>query len=250
MSRLDIKIRLRKKINHVLKIRDFIFSLIFPTTCLNCGQEGSWLCSNCNAQLKFLPFQSCFGCKIRNTGEFCPICQPNYYLEGILIAGNYDDKLLNNLIKQLKYNFTKDVAKILGDYLVNFLQQNNPPILKIQNISSISIIPVPLHSRRERWRGFNQAEEIASVVASRLQLPLVKNTLIRIKHRQAQAKLNEAERQENVKACFSWRGDNLQQKNILLIDDVATTGATLNECAKILKQNGASQVWGLVAAKG
>jgi ComF family protein len=253
MPRLDIKTELRKKINHVLKIRDFIFNLIFPTICLNCGHEGSWLCQSCGAKLKFLPHQSCFGCKITNTGEFCSDCRKNYSLEGILIAGDYDDKLLNALIKKLKYNFAKDIAKILGNYLVSFLQKSTADRATWQSLASeqkLIIIPVPLHPRRERWRGFNQAEAIANVVAERLQLPLIKNNLIRTKHREAQAKLNETQRQENVKNCFGWRGENLQQKNILLIDDVATTGATLNECAKILKENGAGQVWGLVAAKG
>ncbi|MCX6796655.1 MAG: phosphoribosyltransferase family protein [Candidatus Falkowbacteria bacterium] len=248
--------------NHALKLRDFVLTLVFPTTCLNCEQEGSWLCAECSRQLEFLAGQLCFGCKTASGSEFCPACQPNYLLDGLLIAGDYDNRLLNELITKLKYHFLKDIAPVLGNYLVQFLSTlpNQQLILKLKagdsqlkencSANNLIIIPVPLSSRRQRWRGFNQATEIAAIVALQLDLPLEKNNLVRIKHRRAQAKLNEEQRKINVNNCFRWQGNNLAGKNILLVDDVATTGATLNECAKILKQNGAGKVWGLVAAKG
>lgn len=258
MSKLFIKTEAHKKINHALIIRDFIFDLIFPKACLNCNREGVWLCEACSAKLQFSSGQYCLGCKTPNqSGKFCAKCQPHYFLDGVIIAGNYDDKLLNQLIKALKYHFVQDVAIILGNYLVNFLQKKEettsqiPTISKILKISNIPIIiPVPLHSRRRRWRGFNQAEEIAEIVAQDFQLPIDAKNLTRTKHRQAQSKLNERQRLNNVTGCFSWRGQNLAGADIILVDDVVTTGATLNEGAKILKQNGAGQVWGLVVAKG
>ena len=153
----------------------------------------------------------------------------------------------------LKYNFIKDIGSLLGNYLTSFLQSylNNEANYKSKIINHQSaIIPIPLHPRRLRWRGFNQTETIARVVAKNFQLEIITRKLIRTKHKKAQAKLNEWQRLKNVKDCFAWRGDNLAGATIILVDDVATTGATLNECAKILKQNGANQVWGLVAAKG
>ncbi|HOZ56481.1 MAG: DNA utilization protein GntX [Parcubacteria group bacterium ADurb.Bin316] len=236
--------------NHALYWRDFILDLIFPKECVGCGQEGSWLCPSCYQKLEFSKVQYCLNCKTENnSGEFCPNCRNEYYLDGVTIVGNYDDKIINHLIKMLKYHFIKDVAIILGNYLVDFLQKtHNLPILKITKIPIV--IPVPLHKRRRRWRGFNQTKEIAEITAKHFQLKINATNLIRIKHKKAQAKLNEEQRLKNVAGCFAWRGENLTGANIILIDDVVTTGATLNECAKILKQNGASQVWGMVIAKG
>lgn len=244
--------------NHVLKIRDFILDLIFPKECLNCGHEGAWLCNDCFSKLQFSSWQYCLGCKIPNqSGKFCSACRRQYHLDGILIAGNYDDKLLNQLIKTFKYHFVQDIATILGNYLVNFLQKEKninsqiPTISRILKISNIPIIvPVPLHNRRESWRGFNQAEKLAKVVAQNFHLEINTKDLIRIKHRQAQSKLNEQQRLKNVANCFNWQGENLTGADIILIDDVVTTGATLNECAKVMKRNGAGKVWGLVVAKG
>ncbi len=96
--------------------------------CLGCGREGAWLCTGCFAKLQFSARQYCLGCKTPNqSGKFCDKCQQHYHLDGILIAGNYDDKLLNQLIKTLKYHFVQDIATILGDYLVNFLQKDEAP---------------------------------------------------------------------------------------------------------------------------
>lgn len=240
--------------DHACQLRDFVFDLIFPKECVGCGQEGGWLCADCFKKLEFSPEQYCFSCKINNnSGEFCFNCRHVYYLDGVIIAGNYDNKNLNKLIKMFKYHFIKDISAILGNYLTNFLQSyfNNAANQKskIMNHKSI-IIPVPLHRRRRHWRGFNQAEEIAKVVAQNWQRKINSKDLVRTKHKKAQAKLNEEQRLKNIKDCFVWQGDNLAGTNVILIDDVATTGATLNECAKILKKNGASQVWGLVVAKG
>ena len=240
--------------NHTCQACDFIFDLIFPKECAGCGQESSWLCPDCFSKLKFSSEQYCFHCKkLNKTGSFCSTCQNDYFLDGVIIAGNYDDKILSRLIKMLKYNFVKDIGNVLGNYLTDFLKSyfDNEPNhkSKIINLKSI-IIPVPLHPRRLRWRGFNQTETIANVVAQNFQLEIITKKLIRTKHKKAQAKLDEWQRLKNIKDCFAWHGDNLAGATIILVDDVATTGATLNECAKILKQNGANQVWGLVVAKG
>lgn len=137
------------------------------------------------------------------------------------------------------------------------------PGLKIYNIQNIAyarnygvpkknilIIPVPLHPKRLRWRGFNQSEKIADIIASNLQIPIDSTSLKRIKFKTPQAKLKKEDRIKNISNNFNWHGNKLNQQNIILIDDVTTTGATLNECAKVLKANGAKEVWGLVLANG
>ncbi|MFH1822156.1 MAG: phosphoribosyltransferase family protein [Patescibacteria group bacterium] len=259
--------------NHANILRDFFLDLIFPTNCLGCGQEGAWLCDNCFSRITFKKTQYCLECKqVNQFGEFCPECLPKYYLDGIWIAGDYENKIIQNLIKNLKYRFVKNISLILGNFLSLFLRnlinqarlkpadikenlnwrrfdvlKNTPNILL--NFNQAIIIPVPLHKKRERWRSFNQSQMIAEIVAKKFYRPLI-NDLKRIKHKKPQAKLSETERQKNILDCFSWQAKNLANHDIILIDDVVTTGSTLNECAKILKQAGAREVWGLVVAKG
>ncbi len=253
--------------NHALKTRDFILDLIFPIECFGCGCENKWICPDCFKKLTFKQ-NSCFNCKTANLfGEFCPPCQENFFLDGIWIAGDYDNKALADAIKALKYYFVKDIGKILGDYISNYLQMvincplaesngnillplaeiSGPPFIDLNNTLAV---PVPLHKKRQKWRGFNQAEIIAETIAKNFSMEISRRNLIRIKNNQPQANLDESARQSNIAGCFSWQGEKPADKTIVLIDDVATTGATLNECAKVLKDNGAEAVWGLVAAKG
>jgi ComF family protein len=261
-------------IKHALRGRDFVIDLVFPIECLGCGEEKEWLCPRCFKLIALKSGQYCLHCKApKRYGEFCQSCQPLYGLNGVWIAGDYEDKLLSAIIKNLKYRFARDLSVVLGDFLTLFLKnfiarsrfssqdvgeeniwrkfktiKQSPDILL--DFSHSVIIPVPLHNKRRRWRGFNQAEEIAATVANCFSLPLVLNRLIRIKHRPPQAKLKENERQSSVRGIFAWSGGPLNSRNIILIDDVVTTGSTLNECARVLKKNGAGEVWGLVAAKG
>jgi len=252
----------------------FFLDLIFPIECLGCGREGYWFCGDCFKEVKFKSRQYCLHCKKENDfGQFCPPCQIIYSLNGVFIAALYDELLISRAIKSLKYRFVGGIADDLSKLMIlfvdrllehgrvlksglasgvdwrNFKRAENLPLV-ILNFKDNLVIPVPLSKKRLRWRGFNQAELLAQKVAKKYGLALDNNNLVRIKHKKPQARLNEIHRLENIKECFSWRGSNLNKKNIILIDDVVTTGATLNECAKILKASGAGEVWGLVVAKG
>ena len=247
----------KRLLNHVLSSRDFILDLIFPIECLGCGAEGIWLCQNCFRQLPIKNEQYCLNCKQPNKfGQFCPNCAPAYALNLILPCLRHD----------------KDLAEILGQFLILFLRNlinkgrigeadlgagiGREKIEKIRetpqiifDLKNCLLIPVPLHRKRERWRGFNQTRSIAEVVSGHFNLAISYN-LIRVKHRTPQAKLGAEKRRENIRGCFSWQGKNLKNAKIILLDDVSTTGSTLEECAKILKQAGAKEVWGLVIARG
>lgn len=261
-------------IKNANKIWLFFLDLIFPVECLGCGREGGWLCDDCFKGVKLKTGQYCLHCKKENDfGQFCPPCRIIYDLDGVWIAALYDEALISRAIKKLKYNFIGGLADDLGGLLIlavdemlkqsrtlksglaagvdwrDFKRAENLPAA-ILNFSDNLIMPVPLSKKRLRWRGFNQAELLARKVSARYGLKLDNINLIRVKHKPPQAKLNEINRLKNIKGCFSWQGGDLNKKNIILIDDVVTTGATLNECAKALKAAGAGEVWGLVAAKG
>ena len=261
-------------LSHAIKTRDFILDLLFPRECLRCGQEGAWLCESCFRKLPLKSDQYCLHCKKANKyGEFCSSCQANYALNGVWIAGDYASAIIAQLVKKLKYKFIKDISLPLGQYLALFMRNllnqarltaldlgrgadwrrlgkltsSPPPLLAF---SECLIMPVPLHQKRLRWRGFNQAQALAQHFAANFHLPLITDGLMRNKHTKPQASLNEAERQHNLAGCFDWQGAKLNGQHVILIDDVVTTGATLNECARVLKKAGASEVWGLVVAKG
>lgn len=255
-------------------MRDFVLDLIFPIECLGCGGEGVWLCFDCFKKIKNKEKQYCLSCKKENSfGEFCPDCSRDYSLDGVWMAGSYEDKLITNLVKSLKYKFARELSVSLGKFIALFLRDlinknrlsnidlaDNEIWRKLDNIkhspkiflnfNESLIIPVPLHKKRRRWRGFNQSEEIARELVRYFNLEMSADKLIRVKYKKAQVKLRAKERRENIKNCFAWRAENLAGRNIILLDDVATTGSTLNECARVLKENGAGEVWGLVAAKG
>lgn len=255
-----MSVKFVKRINKITKtVWLFFLDLIFPIECLGCGRDGLWLCGCCFKKIKFKPRQYCLHCKKENDfGQFCPSCGVNYDLDGVWIAAFYDELLISRAIKDLKYHFITALADDLSRLIILFvdkmiepsrdLKLNSPPA--ILNFSDNLVVPVALAKKRLRWRGFNQAELLARKVAEKYGLPLDICGLVRVKHKNPQAKLAEAARLKNIKDCFDWRGGDLKKRSIILVDDVVTTGATLNECAKVLKANGAGEVWGLVVAKG
>ncbi len=269
-----MKVFFEKIIKITSKVWLFFLDLIFPIECLGCGAEGEWLCHACFKKITVKDKQYCLECKKENSfGQFCPNCQPNYELDGVWIATLYDEEIISQAIKSLKYHFVRGLAKDLGKLLILFVGNiiNQARITKpdlaggidwrafnrakdvpaaILNFKACLVVPVPLAKKRLYWRGFNQSEILGKVLAEHYSLELDSQNLKRIRHKKPQAKLSEATRKSNVKGCFFWQGEDLRKRDIILIDDVTTTGSTLNECAKILKANGAGEVWGLVVAKG
>ncbi|MBU0636626.1 hypothetical protein KKH16_00220 [Patescibacteria group bacterium] len=253
---------LNSLLKNAFKIWAFFLDLIFPIECVNCNCEEKWLCQTCFNTIKLRHFQVCLACKQKTIfGKFCSHCAPNYKLDGVLIASYYNQEIVDKLIKNFKYYFVKDLSQDLAKILILFLNDLLDKNKKIHsqagltnslltNFSNNLIIPVPLSAYRQRWRDFNQAELIARLIAQNFNLELSINQLIRKKHTKPQVKLNKIKRKINVKGCFDWQADDLAGRQIILIDDVVTTGATLNECAKVLKYHGASKVWALALANG
>ncbi len=226
------------------KLGNLVLDLLFPLECLCCGHEGQYLCPDCFQKLKL------------NTPEDLSRVKENInapHLDEIYIAGDYEDIILSKLIIKYKYNFISPLGKILAGFLINFWEILELPRLNCAATTpqpaNILIIPIPLSKKRMRWRGFNQAEIIAREFSAHFNYKLNLD-LKRLRHRRPQAELTEAQRQENIRSVFAWTGKNLNGVTIILIDDVITTGATLNEAAKVLKIAGAAKIYSLVLAKG
>lgn len=246
--------------HHAIKWRDFIIDLIFPIECLSCGREGRWLCGVCSHKLRMNESQACIFCgNDSRLGKTCRKCRKSHHIDGVWVAGRYSDELTQRLIKNLKYFFLVDLGPDLGRFLARFLERlaienalnrEQKPLEILADHKQALIIPVPLHEKRERARGFNQSALIASGLAAGLGLEMEVTGLARIRQSRPQAKLPKEMRRENVKGCFEWQGADLSGKNVIIIDDVATTGATLDEAAAALKTRGAKTVFGLVVARG
>lgn len=225
------------------RLKAFILNLLFPIECLGCGREGNWLCPNCFRRLKF--GREKVYAREKNNNLKAPA------LDQLFIAGDYDDALLADLIKKFKYHFITALGKPLADFLTLYwsgqlaLSEFYKKIIPDNPL----IIPLPLSRKRRRWRGFNQSEILAREFAANFGYSL-SGGLKRIKHRPAQASLNEAKRLKNIAGVFAYAGEDLKGRTVILIDDVVTTGATLNEASLVLRAQGAARVYGLVLAKG
>jgi len=209
------------------KIRD----LIFPVFCISCGLEGKIICSKCLKKITAQP----------------QIFYPAGFLDGAVALGNYQEKILQTAITEYKYNFNQEIFVIFQKIIADWQLEGSGFGQGFKNQSWL-IIPVPLHKDRFWERGFNQAEELAKLVTAKLGLKINIQLLKRIKKTKRQVGLGRSERQENLKGAFEVVGW-LRGANVILIDDVFTTGATLQECAKVLKQAGASGVWAITVAR-
>jgi len=230
------------------KVWKFVLDILFPPVCLNCQK---YLIKNQNPIC-----EECLNKIHLNNTLFCPVCQARLpenkkichfdckYLLGA--AGNYNDPVLQNLIQAFKYKSVKTLAPALTDLLIKYIESLNPKL----NLGNPIIVPIPLYFRREKERGFNQSKLLAKNLAEKLNLEF-SEPLRRIKPTQSQAQLKDNEkRAENVKDCFKIvNPEIIKDRNIVLIDDVFTSGATINEAVKILKQNNTKKILALVLAK-
>lgn len=233
-------------------IFQWFFDCLFPKECLGCGQEESYWCSACQSLGKYCYPEKCLQCqRIDSQYGICEDCQPLYAFDGLIIATDYEEEIISKLIRTCKYRFVKSItwelSLLLKIALIRFLESKPGNQLIDSKFFQATVIGVPLSVRRQKWRGFNQAELLAQYIAEYCNLEFRKDILIR-SHASPQANLSSVERLTNLKNTFQVQGS--VPALVIVVDDVITTGATLNECAKVLKQAGVQEVWGLVVAKG
>ncbi|MFA5169524.1 MAG: ComF family protein [Candidatus Paceibacterota bacterium] len=220
-----------------------IWDLIFPKKCINCKKEGPYLCEDCLSLIEINPYQYCL-CEKLEKRDKCDKCK-NRYLDKIFSAASFKNKILKEAIHKFKYGYIKDLCQPLSILILTHLQAIGMEINK-----SFIIIPIPMTDKKKRRRGFNQSEEMGKTISESTGIPLLSNMLIKIRETAPQMELKREERINNIKDCFKIeKGEIIKDKIILLLDDVYTTGSTMEECAKALKQSGAKEVWGLTVAR-
>lgn len=224
---------------------NYFLDLIYPKECVGCGIEGFWICPRCEQEIIAIKLPYCPNCKtLNNDGRFCQNCRHKYKLSGIIISAHYKFGPLREAIHSYKYDGIFELENYFRPLLIARLKNNLPQGDKI-------VVPIPLYYKKEMKRGFNQAERLAKIIAQEFNLPLENKALKRTKETEAQMSLKKKERRENIASAFKVITKNkIKNKTILLVDDVATTGLTLDEAAKVLIESGAKKVWGVVIAQG
>jgi len=228
---------------------DIAQNFLFPPVCLLCdghggdraSQSGLDLCTSCLNELPYLNGAVCTGCAKPITADrsqsqrlFCGQClQHRYEFDAVMAVFQYQTPL-DYLIQGLKYNDRLVNARLLGCLMGRYL---------LANVTSRpdGLIPVPLHKNRLRERGYNQSLEIARYIAQELALPILSNACVRQRQTTSQTGLSIKERRKNVQKAFVCKG-SMSGCYIVIIDDVMTTGSTVNELARELKRAGARKV--------
>jgi competence protein ComFC len=226
---------------YLLKILDFFF----PRICYSCEIAGTYLCDLCEKKnIQFLSVQNCHVCKkeVYLQGLVHRNCKQETYLDGVVVALKYN-KFIEHLLTEFKYEFITDIKILLCRYLAISFRKFYAQIKK-----DFVITYVPLHKKRELWRGYNQTEVLAKFTADNAGL-VVEPLLNKSRETKTQVGLHKRERKLNVHDSFEVTVSEKPER-VVIVDDVMTTGSTLEECAKTLKMSGVKEVYGLVIARG
>lgn len=215
---------------------------IYPPVCGGCEKPGLRWCSECQQQTNVLNGPLCQRCgRPLPKAGICQECQsapPSYRA---LRSWGIHTGPLRNAIHRLKYRGDMGLGEALAYHLIQVYEQ--------AQWHTDLIVPVPLSSQRLQERGYNQASLLARSVALYLKIPFSSRALKKVRHTEAQVGLNARERAQNVHQAFQAEPAYVTNKTILVVDDVTTTGATLEECARVLLEAGAKSVYGLTLAR-
>lgn len=227
---------------HWRDFRNQFLNLLFPPHCIGCRQVGAWLCADCLAQIPRVEPPFCARCgNALATGGLCARCRTAPLQIERIRSVVYFEGVLREAVHRFKYRGRTVLAEPLGGLMAAYWIQHPMP--------ADIVVPVPLHTARLRERGYNQAALLAREMACRVGLALNEQALVRRRATASQVKLDARQRRENVRDAFHCSGDALTGKQVLLIDDVYTTGATLAACAVALHEGGARSVQALTLAR-
>lgn len=220
-----------------------LLDFIFPKKCVSCGKLGDYICKDCFLKVEFIEMPVCPMCQRQAIGgKTHPGCYRPLGLDGLVVGCRYRGPV-REAIKSVKYRWQYDIAKTLVSFLISNYWRFNLE-------GDFVMVPVPLHTSRKKWRGFNQAEKLCEILSNQF-LQEYDNFLKRILNTKTQVGLSKEDRKKNIKGAFGVLDkEAVKGKNILLVDDVYTSGATMAECCKVIKRAGAKSVWGMVVALG
>lgn len=221
-----------------------ILNILFPRRCPVCGEitepAGSLICPSCFRELSFVKSPTCKKCGkeiLNETMEYCEDCISHRHVfeHGVALL-NYDEKARASMVK-IKYKNKREYLDFYGTALAARYER------QIRRMHVDAIVPVPIHRSRRRRRGFNQAELLAEIMGERLGIPVAADALVRPKRTLPQKELSAMERLENLSGAF--RAGEIPEhiRSVLLVDDIYTTGSTIEACARALRNAGVEHVY-------
>lgn len=211
----------------LLAVKDLLIDLVFPRVCVSCGKSNNSLCGFCKQSIN-----PAFGSKL----------VPD--IDELIFVWRYDNRAVKSLIKSLKYDFITSLENDLRFFLNQEIYAK-----RLRGFcSSGCLVPVPLHKKRELWRGFNQSVKIAQIISETTGLPARNDLIRRVTFTEQQAHLGLDERLLNLKGAFKATEVPVSTETAILVDDVVTTGATLSAIAQELKKKGFLHIKAVVLA--
>jgi len=231
-------------------MQHIITELLFPRRCPVCDEIvvpwGNLCCKACVSKLQYLGSNYCMRCGkglSRQETEYCQDCRKYRHM---FVRGRslYRYESVAGAIFRFKYQGRQEYGDFFAEELYRYLGRD---ILAMQ---PDAIIPVPLHSSRQRERGYNQAQILGKALAKRCELPFRDNLVVRCKKTVPQKQLSRIERQNNLKKAFKLSGNSVKLKKLLIVDDIYTTGSTVDAVAEVLLGGGAQQIYVVTLAAG
>ncbi|MBN1487922.1 MAG: ComF family protein [Anaerolineae bacterium] len=222
----------------------WLLDLFLPPQCVVCGRVETWLCDVCAQDLPLFRGPCCPSCGRPWTASgLCPVCQTNpLRVSPVRSALLFKPGPIRDVIHALKYRGSREIVTPLAVRMAEAWEYFE--------MQCEILIPVPLYARREARRGYNQATLLAVALGKQIGIPVVSDALARVRATQSQTKLNSKERKKNVKGAFAWTSKlKLDGVSVTLVDDVATTGATLEACANVLLDHGVESVSAFTLAR-
>ncbi|MDO8425195.1 MAG: ComF family protein [bacterium] len=231
-------------------MRETLANLLAPRTCVGCGIEGSWCCVTCIEHIAWDPNTICAGCeRLSPNGTTCERCRPDMVFRGAIVAATYDDPNVQQLIRFVKYAPAYDIAGAFVPLITHTVHSEAGRALREALGENARIIPVPLHPRRLRERGFNQASCIAHALAEQGFGAVREDVLRRTRFGAPQARKSRDARRQSMDGVFAASPD-IAGATVLLVDDVITTGVTMSAAARTLRDAGATTIHAFAIARG
>jgi len=225
------------------QLQNEVTEFLFPCVCIGCGKFGDFICVECSRKLPRLLPPVCQRCgKPEPSAHLCTECWKKHKgIDGIRSVFIFEG-LIRTAIYELKYYNLRYICRILGKYMADYYRQNN--------LVGDYLVPVPLHAKRYKQRGYNQSELLAARLSELTGVPMLANALRRVVDNVPQARTASIdERLANVEGIFKCETDLVAGKEIIIIDDVCTSGATLEACSEALRRAGARRTFGFTLTR-
>nr|MBN2278924.1 ComF family protein [candidate division Zixibacteria bacterium] len=212
-----------------------LLDFVFPPICLGCDEfndnSDELVCDRCWKRIEPIEYPFCLNChEILPRGGSCGGCPAGETLP-VFALGHFVDPL-----KKIIHHFKYHGYRKLGIELAGRLVDRQGALMAGRKIEAV--IPIPLHSYRHKSRGFNQAAIMSDIIGERLNVPVDSDSLVKIRRTRDQARLRPAERDRNIRGAFSVISEELKGMRVILVDDVITTGTTVHEASRVLKEAG------------